>query len=90
MPRHRRPILPAEAVAAHAWTDLERTKAAQNRSKVVVGAPDRVRSRLEALADEYDTDELVVVTVCHDHAARLRSYELLAEAFELSTSRGRA
>ncbi|MGI9023640.1 MAG: MsnO8 family LLM class oxidoreductase, partial [Acidimicrobiales bacterium] len=32
----RRPILPAEAVAAHAWTDLERTKAAQNRSKVVV------------------------------------------------------
>jgi alkanesulfonate monooxygenase SsuD/methylene tetrahydromethanopterin reductase-like flavin-dependent oxidoreductase (luciferase family) len=50
----------------------------------VVGAPDGVRERLRSLADEYGTDELVVVTVCHDARARLRSYELLAEAFVLS------
>ncbi len=86
----RPPILPPEKVAAHAWTDLERTKAAQSRAKVAVGAPDRVRARLEALAAEYGADELVVLTVCHDRAARLRSYQLLAEAFELPAGAGRA
>ena len=35
------------------------------------------------LAAEYDVDELVVVTITHDPKARLRSYELLAEAFGL-------
>ena len=29
-------------------------------------------------------DELILVTVCHDPAARLRSYELLAAAFDLA------
>jgi hypothetical protein len=36
------------------------------------------------LADRYGVDDLVVVTITHDHAARVRSYELLAEAFGLS------
>jgi len=83
----RPPILPPETVAAHAWTALEKTKSAQSRAKVVVGAPDRVRARLEALAGEFDVDELVVVTVCHDPVARLRSYELLAETFALGADR---
>jgi alkanesulfonate monooxygenase SsuD/methylene tetrahydromethanopterin reductase-like flavin-dependent oxidoreductase (luciferase family) len=43
-----------------------------------------VRARLLALAAEYGVDELVVVTITHDPKARLRSYELLAEAFGLS------
>jgi hypothetical protein len=36
-----------------------------------------------ALASDDDVDELVVVSICFDFAARMRSYELLAEAFEL-------
>ena len=77
----RPPILPPEAVAAHSWTDLERTRAAQARAKVVVGAPERVRARLDELVQSHGADELVVVTVCHDPAARLRSYQLVAEVF---------
>ena len=42
-----------------------------------------MRTRLRALAAEYGVDELVVVTITHDPKARLRSYELLAEAFGL-------
>jgi luciferase family oxidoreductase group 1 len=79
----RRGILPAGEVAAQPLTDLERELIAQDRSKLVVGAPDRVRARMTALAAEFDVDELIVVTVCHDQQARLRSYELLAEAFGL-------
>ena len=45
------------------------------------------RERLEALAAEYGVDELVVVTITETWETRLRSYELLAGAFEL-TPRG--
>jgi luciferase family oxidoreductase group 1 len=48
--------------------------------RMVVGAPATVRDGLEALAHDYGCDELLVVTVTHDHQDRRRSYELLAEA----------
>ncbi len=48
---------------------------------LVVGTPDRVRGRLLALAEEAGADELMVMTLTHTPAPRLRSYELLAEAF---------
>lgn len=83
----RPPILPPEAVAAHHWTHLEREKVAQARSKVVVGAPDRAAAALGALAAEFDVDELLVLTVCHDLTARRRSYELLAAAVGLEPRR---
>jgi luciferase family oxidoreductase group 1 len=51
--------------------------------RLIVGAVDKVRAQVEQLADDYGTDEVIVVTITHDHAARRRSYELLAEAFEL-------
>jgi hypothetical protein len=38
---------------------------------------------LEALAAEYKADELLLVNILHDHQARRRSYELVAEAFRL-------
>jgi luciferase family oxidoreductase group 1 len=49
----------------------------------VVGSPEKVRSELEAVAAEYGAEEVIVVTITHDHQARRRSYELLAEAFDL-------
>jgi hypothetical protein len=38
---------------------------------------------LVEMAAEYEVDEIVVLTITYDFAARVRSYELLAEAFEL-------
>jgi hypothetical protein len=40
-----------------------------------------VRAGLEAVAAEYEADELMVVTITHGHAERRRSYELIAGAF---------
>jgi len=48
-----------------------------------VGTADRVRDRLIDMASVLGADELMVVTIVHDHRARMRSYELLADAFEL-------
>jgi hypothetical protein len=48
-----------------------------------------VRAGLETIADEYRADEVIVVTVTHSHAARERSYELIAQAFGLRSGRER-
>ena len=42
-----------------------------------------MRAGLEEVAREYGAEEVIVVTITHDHEARRRSYELLAEAFGL-------
>ncbi len=46
----------------------------------IVGRPEKVRAELEQLVSEYGAEEAIVVTITHDHAARRRSYELLADA----------
>jgi luciferase family oxidoreductase group 1 len=49
-----------------------------------VGTPARVRSDLERMAGALGIGEVIVNTITWDHAARLHSYDLLAEVFALS------
>ena len=53
------------------------------RRRWVVGSRKTVRAALEQHAADYQVDEIMVVTICFDFAARKRSYELLAEEFGL-------
>ena len=78
---------PDEALA-YPYSEGERIRVEANRQRTIVGAPDRVKTRLESLAEEYAVDELVILTITHDFAARVRSYELLAEAFGLEPRTG--
>ena len=52
---------------------------------MVVGTPAECRAELEALARDYGTNEICVVNVSYSFADRLRSYELLAEEFGISS-----
>ena len=70
---------PQEAMA-HQYTQEDRAIAAAWRQLVYIGTPEIVGSALERLAASVTADELMVMTLIHDPAARLRSYELLAEA----------
>jgi luciferase family oxidoreductase group 1 len=56
--------------------------------RAVLGTPEQVRARLEEVADAYGADEVIVVTICHSHEARVRSYELIAEACGLTPRDG--
>jgi luciferase family oxidoreductase group 1 len=49
----------------------------------VFGTPATLRGELGAIASALGLDELMIVTIVHDHGARLRSYELLAQEFGL-------
>ena len=48
-----------------------------------------MRARLDEVAEEYVADELMLVNIVYDHAARRRSYELVADAFGLSPAAAR-
>ncbi|MBI1180695.1 MAG: MsnO8 family LLM class oxidoreductase [Alphaproteobacteria bacterium] len=73
---------PEEALA-YPYTDDERALVARRNAHSIVGAPEQVREQLAAFADSYGVNELVILTICHNFQARLRSYELLSQIFEL-------
>jgi luciferase family oxidoreductase group 1 len=77
------PLAPVEEAAAYPFTLLDREALDANRERLTVGSPETVRQRLTRLAAQAGVTEIMVMTMVHDHAARRRSYELLAEAFQL-------
>jgi luciferase family oxidoreductase group 1 len=84
MERGERGLLPSvEEALAYPYSEAERARIAAIMAGVVIGGPERVRSKLEGMAAAHGVDEVVVVTICHDPAARRQSYELLAEVFGL-------
>ena len=77
-------IPPVEEAEAYPYSREERLRIAVNRRRQVVGAPEQVKAQLAVLGQAYGVDEFVIVSICYDFAARLRSYELLAQAFALA------
>ncbi|MGE0154439.1 MAG: LLM class flavin-dependent oxidoreductase [Reyranellaceae bacterium] len=77
-------IPPPEEAAAMRYSDEQRAWLRRIRARTVVGTPDKVRAGLLEKAEEYGVDEFVCVTICYEHRDRLRSYELLAQAFDLT------
>jgi luciferase family oxidoreductase group 1 len=75
------PLASPEEAAAYDYTPVDRTRIAQNRTKLSVGSPATVKARLLPLIEATQAQELMVTTMIHDHAARKHSYELLAEMF---------
>jgi alkanesulfonate monooxygenase SsuD/methylene tetrahydromethanopterin reductase-like flavin-dependent oxidoreductase (luciferase family) len=45
----------------------------------IVGSPETVRKELESFIALTKADELMIVSSLHDHAARIRSYEIVAD-----------
>jgi luciferase family oxidoreductase group 1 len=79
----RHALLPPAAAAAHSYTPSELAIVEALRRKALVGTADQVATRLTELAERLALDELVIVTWTFDPEPRHRSYELLAQAFDL-------
>jgi luciferase family oxidoreductase group 1 len=78
------PVPPVETAVRFLEEYPGHAEALSRRRRGIVGSPSAVRDQLEAFANEYGADELMVVTITHDHHARRRSYELIGEAFGLT------
>lgn len=61
------------------WSPMEKTQASRMLHYSFVGAPETVRRGLEHFIANTGVDEVMVASAIHDHAKRVRSYEMLAE-----------
>ena len=68
-----------EEARRHTWSDADRALVQDRVETQFVGTPAQVADRLEQLREATSADELLVTTITHDHADRVRSYELLAQ-----------
>ncbi|MGW2013796.1 MsnO8 family LLM class oxidoreductase [Streptomyces sp. NPDC001927] len=71
----------------HDWTEADLTLVADRVDTQFVGSPARVADQLEQLQEATGADELLVTTITHDHADRVRSYRLLAEEWHRRNGR---
>src|SRR5439155_23357471 len=69
-----------EEAAAYDYTPPERAFVDSWTATHVVGSPETVCEGLRTLRDATAADELMLTTMVYDHADRLRSYELVAQA----------
>ena len=61
------------------WSPFEKNQVSKMLSRSFVGSPETVRHGLEEFIDDTSADELIIASAIYDHAARLRSYEILAD-----------
>ncbi|MEO6630221.1 MAG: LLM class flavin-dependent oxidoreductase, partial [Mucilaginibacter sp.] len=54
-----------------------------NRARVITGTPTEIKLKLTWLAEDYNVDEIIAVTITESFEDRLESYRLLAEQFLL-------
>jgi len=77
------PIPTLEEAQAQRYSEQERAYIRSQRARAIIGDPRQVRSRLLQLREQFDADELMLLTITGDYASRLKSYELLAREFGL-------
>ncbi|GAA3159150.1 hypothetical protein GCM10010466_57410 [Planomonospora alba] len=70
-----------EQADAHVWSEEDRALVADRLDTRFVGSPEAVADGLDVLRRVTGADELLVTSITHAHADRVRSYELLARAW---------
>jgi len=78
-------LIPVPSIEqAETWLAANPQAMAMRRRRVVTGAPAEVRAQLDEVATLYGADELMLINILPDHAARIRSYELVAVEYGLA------
>jgi alkanesulfonate monooxygenase SsuD/methylene tetrahydromethanopterin reductase-like flavin-dependent oxidoreductase (luciferase family) len=75
---------PYEDVKEYIYSSAEQTRLQYNRQRVISGTPEQVKNKIEQLAAQYGVDEVIAVTITHNFNDRIRSYQLLAETFQIT------
>lgn len=78
------PYPPPDEALAYPYSAQEQRVVDSNKANRFTGDPASLKEQLTAFAEENGLDELVILTITYDFEKRMRSYELLADAFDLS------
>jgi luciferase family oxidoreductase group 1 len=82
-PKGTLPPLDAEELERFWMSDGERRAIESQMGLAVVGGPETVQTKLSSLVERVGADEVIVASDTYDYDARVRSYEVLAEAWGL-------
>jgi len=76
------PFPTPDQARANVWSDADRELVADRVDTQFTGSPGQVADQLEQLQEATGADELIITTITHDHADRVRSYRLLAAEWQ--------
>ncbi|MEW5321757.1 LLM class flavin-dependent oxidoreductase [Geobacillus thermoleovorans] len=68
-----------EKAAAYPYSPYERKRVADNRKRMIVGSPSRVKDELYRLSETYETEEIMLVTITYDFSDKLASFRFIAK-----------
>ena len=77
------PLASPEDAIAYQYTPGERFQLHNIRARRIIGTPSKVRDQVTQLVEQTGADEAMLTTLVYGHENRVRTFELLAEAFEL-------
>lgn len=80
------PIATVEQALAREYSHEDRLVIQRERTRAVIGDPDTVKAKLLELQAAYEADEIMILTITGDYESRIRSYQLIAEAFTLNSA----
>ncbi len=83
------PLDSPETATAYPYSPAERQVVEAARRHFLAGDPAGVSESLARIVALTGADEVMITAMIYDHAARLRSYELLAKTFELAPASGK-
>ena len=75
------PLPSPEEALAYPWTESERAYVRAKRARLFVGAPERAAAQIADFAARTQADEVMVTSAIYDPDARLRSFDLLMQAW---------
>jgi luciferase family oxidoreductase group 1 len=75
-------FLPSVQTAIHyPYSEMDLLHIQQSRQRRIIGTPAQVKDRLLQMGSDFNVSEILINSPIHDPQARIRSYELIAEAF---------
>jgi luciferase family oxidoreductase group 1 len=75
------PVPTLEEAARHRYSEEERRYVMGQRARAIIGGPEKAKREFNLLAENYQADEVMALTITGDYESRRRSYELLIGAF---------
>lgn len=67
-----------EKAVAYEYSPFELARVKENRKRMVIGTPNKVRDELYRLSEMYETEDLMLVSIMYDFADKMKSLELIA------------
>lgn len=72
-----------ERALNYSYTPYDRFRIEENRKRVVIGNPAQVKKQILQICEDYNTKEIMIASIIHDFEDKLKSFRLIAEAFDL-------